>query len=128
MSPEEQFVRAFVRKDRRRRYLALVSTVKGREKFREALAHRLEVELENVQPIPPRMQSPAAIAETLRGLGAPKLCYIISESRDLDGKTIALDRALEMVVGRQMGTVIICSPNLAFFEAEGPKIRFILRR
>jgi DNA-binding MarR family transcriptional regulator len=82
MSPEEQFVRAFVRKDRRRRYLALVSTVKGREKFREALAHRLEVELENVQPIPPRMQSPAAIAETLRGLGAPKLCYIISESRD----------------------------------------------
>jgi len=74
------------------------------------------------------MQSPAAIAETLRGLGAPELCYVVSELQDLDRKTITLDRALDMVVGRQMGTIIICSPNLAFFEAEGPNVRFILRR
>jgi hypothetical protein len=55
--------------------------------------------------------------DRLRREGAPDACYCISESHDLDAKTLPLLEALREVVGRDMGTFLSGLPGrLAYFE------------
>lgn len=126
-SPEESFVRTFVHRDRRRRFLALLSSPKGRIRFRETLAHRLELDPSRAHPIPPGKDTAVQIEALLRSLGAPDECYVISESRNLDGQILDLRPALERVVGMGIGTVVYCTPELAYYEAEDASTRFLLR-
>jgi hypothetical protein len=127
-SREEHFIRTFVRKDRRRRYLELISSPKGRIKFLKALAHTLELEPSCAHPIQPSAQTPNHITTLLESWGAPKECYIISESAELDGQCMDLRRALAEVVGFGIGSILCCTPELAYYEAEGTGERFLLLR
>lgn len=69
------------------------------------------------------------IAALMRRNGAPELCRVFSESSAIDAKTLKLDAVLADVVGSGMGTLLLCVPGeLAYYEAEGPNARFLLRR
>jgi hypothetical protein len=47
------------------------------------------------------------------------MCYVLSERREIDGRTMPLAAALAAVVGRGMGTVLSCIPGrLAYHESE----------
>ena len=125
---EERFIRAFVRKDRRRRYLELISSPKGRIRFLKALAHTLELEPTYAHAIQPNAHTHDQIAALLESWGAPKECYVVSESSDIDGRTMNLRSVLVTVVGFGSGTILCCTPDLAYYEREGPSERFLLLR
>src|SRR5690348_17021034 len=99
-------IQAFVRPDRQDRYIKLLATAKGRAKFRSTLAHFRDLDLRHARRVVPSNLDVPAISKELKGRGAPGECYLLSESVELDGQTLPLDKALEAVVGRGMGTFI----------------------
>ncbi len=122
-------IRAFVAPERQERLLELLGSVRGRVKLRAGLAHFRGLDARYVVPIPAGEQSPAAIARLLRQHGAPATCVLLSEDDALDGQTLALEEALRQIVGRGMGALVSCIPGqLAYFEGEGPRERWVLSR
>jgi hypothetical protein len=127
MRHEYQAIRSFVLRQKRARYLEFVSNPKTRKKFTHALAHFRDVDPKCKRSIPPSRQNPREIQRILVAMGAPQLCYLITEHPELDGKELVLIEALEQVVGRGMGAILSCIPGrLAFLETEDE--RFILER
>ncbi len=125
---EREFVKAFVPRERQARWLEALESSKRREKFVSRLAHNAVFRSDRIIGIEPRHQHPEVIEKLLRTKNAPEMCHLISESRALDGHEMRLIDALRKVVGYGMGTIISCIPGrLAYYEAEGPKERFILQ-
>lgn len=128
---EEEFVRAFVIKERRERTLFELTSKKKRRDFFGRLCHNFDQILDTRF-----MESVHASVcdETLRLLepnDAPDQCYVMSYGK-LDGQKLILRDALRGVVGMGMPSIVVCIPGkLAYFEAEqekGPPPRFILKK
>jgi hypothetical protein len=82
-----------------------------------------------VVPIAPSLQSPDAIAALLTSRSGEMLSWTMSENPNWDAKSEILSRALHRIVGSGFVSFISCEPGkLAYFEGEGPSVRFILRR
>jgi hypothetical protein len=127
--PALALVDAFVLPERRARLRGLLTSTKGRAKFRAGLAHFRDLDPRYASPIPAGVQTPSQIAALLRDRGAPATCYVLSEESDLDGREFPLTEALERVVGRGMGTFLSCVPGrLAYFEGEETNERYVLDR
>lgn len=117
----------FLIPQKRDRYRELLGKARGRDKIRRELSHFGHFDPRLIRTIPPSEHGPAPIEKALRRLGAPDLCYVISESRSVDGREMQLTFALEAIVGYLDGSLISCLPGrLAFFEGENA--RFILQR
>lgn len=126
---ETALVRSFILPVRKARYLGFLKTPKNRVKFRDALAHFRDLDPRYAHLIPSSHHSRKDVEATLRSKGAPGLCYVMSEWREIDGRTMPLTEALTQVVGRGMGTFLSCVPGLlAYFESEEAGDRYILER
>ncbi len=127
---EKQVIQAFLVPKCRARYAGGFGRGKKRFKALDRLNHCLDDFDERFSTqVPSRVQTAAEIEAMLVSKGAPGDCYIISSSDELDGETMALQDALEAVVGMTFGTVISCiHGQLAYVEGEDWKERFILER
>jgi hypothetical protein len=126
---EEATVRAFIVRERRDRFLELLPNPKNRHKITDSLAHPNPnwFDARFVKIIPPPLNNPTSIAQLLRGKGAGRMCWVISEDRKLDAKELDLEFVLGEIVGYGMGTIISCiAGKLAFVESEDG--RFILQK
>jgi hypothetical protein len=126
---EEATILAFVVKERRERFLTLLSNPKHRRKVTASLAHPNLGWFDSrcVKSIPPSQSGKEGIASILRAKGAGKTCWAISEDRKLDAKEFDLESVLAEIVGCGMGTILSCVPGkLAYVESEDS--RFILER
>ena len=120
---------AFVSPARRDRYLALLTSSKGRAKLRGKLAHFRDLDRRYVFRIAASEHTVEAISDLLRSKGAPATCYALSESVELDDRELELSAALEAVVGRGIGTFLSCIPGqLGYFEGEESGDRYLLWR
>jgi hypothetical protein len=129
MRHEEVIIRAFVRSDRRPRYLELIKSAKKRRRFLRALNHVIELDPRYSTRLENNMHTAQQIALLLREKGASDLCYAVSENSELDGRELPLVEALEQVVGFGMGSFLSCVPGrLAYFEGEDPGERYICER
>jgi hypothetical protein len=127
MRHEYQTIRSFITRQKRTRYLELVSNPATRTKFTHALAHFRDVDQRCKFLIPPSKQNPKEIQRILAAKGAFGFCYVITEHPELDGKELPLAEALETIVGRGIGAILSCIPGrLAFMETEDE--RFILEK
>ena len=127
MDDEEALVNAFIISTKKARYKYFLSRPRLRKRFTSELGHFKGLDLRFVVPIPPSQHHPAEILTILKSKGAGTLCRVISENWDIDGHEVDLLDALEITVGRQMGTFLSCVPGkLAYFEDED--IRCILQR
>lgn len=118
----------FVVKSKQPRYLELLRTERGIEKFRLGLAHFRDFDTRFIVWIAPNKQTPSGIWRLLLDLGAPELCDVFAEARTHDGSGVRLKDALEAVVGSGLGTLIECRPGeLAYYESEEASLRFVLR-
>src|SRR5258705_6354153 len=114
---DSALVRAFIAPERRNRYLSLLSSARGRDKLRRALADCHDLDMRFAHELPSGVHTPAAIAELLRTKGAPAECVLLSESDALDGRRLPLEETLAAVIGRGMGTFVSCLPGrLGFYE------------
>jgi hypothetical protein len=123
-----ELVRAFVLRNRRDRYLKLLDTTRGRDKFRSALAHFRDLDPRYATRVSGGDMA-FAIGARLRAKGAGSTCYVLSESAELDDREVPLTQALDEVYARGLGTFLSCVPGrLAYFEGEEASERYILER
>ena len=129
MNEEETLISTFVNPTKRKHLIEILANPKRRHRATAALAHFHDLDPSAIVPLEGAAQTPSEIESALRSRGAGERCHVISETRTIDGKHLALKVALEKVVGQGMGTLLSCVPGeLAYYEGEGPSDRCILAR
>jgi hypothetical protein len=124
---EHQLIRAFIAPTKRDRYMEMIATTRGRQKFLRELSHFKSLDPQYCVGLPNAVHTPGEIATFLNEKGAPPTCWVTSEDRDLDRQEMSLVEALKSIVGYQMGTFLSCIPGkLAYFEDE--EDRWVLER
>jgi hypothetical protein len=71
----------------------------------------------------------SSVAATLRKLGAPPTCFVVSADSDLDGREMPLGDALNAIIAKGNGAFVSCIPGrLGFYEYEDMKSSYLLSR
>lgn len=123
------FLDSFVVPEKRHRYKELLSTTRGQKKLRLSLDHFKDLDTQFCHRVPSAQQHLAEILQTLKVLGAPEMCYVMSSNSELDGREMNLSDALSAIVGRGLGSVVSCVPGvLGYFESEAVGERYICHR
>jgi hypothetical protein len=125
---ETALIRAFVVRRKQARYISLLDSQNGRQKFLRELDHFHDFEPAYVIPIR-GSDSVDQLVDELKKRGAQDVCYVISFNGEPDGTTVPLREVIASVYGRIEGTLISCSRGrLGYYEGEAPKNRVILQR
>ncbi len=131
---EDAVIKAFFLPNKQERFLAFISNPKNRRKLTQELAHFRGFDQRFAAPLGWKVnptqnlaqrhaQGIENIARLLKSKGARQTCWVISEDRQLDGKELKLEDALEEVIGSDMGTILSCVPaRLAVFVGEDEKL------
>lgn len=64
-------------------------------------------------------------------MGASETCYVISEARELDGKTMRIDDVISYLACNNVyGTIVSCVPGKAVYyeHVENPSLTWMLRK
>jgi hypothetical protein len=121
-------VNAFIVTRKQRRWLEFLARPKRRKDILRTLPHLNDLDERFLLRVP-APQSTSLILEMLQQRGAPEQCYVVSDSGELDTRTLPLDEALGLIVAMSPGTLVSCIPGrLGYFEGEDPGARFILER
>lgn len=126
---ETAFAQAFVVRTKRERVASqLGGPPKVRRKLLAALHHYADFEPSRARSIPGALQHDASILRLLEERGAPTTCYVISADPRFDQRRMPLAEALEQIVARVPGTIVVCeAPRLAFYEGEARGDRLLLQ-
>ena len=128
-SIEKALFDSFIAPSKKRRYIELVDTERGRKKIRLGLDHFADLDLRFCRRLNPSEQHFPNILQAPKKLGAPPRCYVISSGDELDGREMDLTEALKDTIGRGVGTFVSCVPGrLAYFESEERNERYICHR
>lgn len=100
---EEKFISDFVLKEKRHRYTHLLNDPKKRQLGLNRLNGSGDLDPRYMQKLP----SNADIAGLLKKEGCPKQVYIISCSREIDGKILPLEEALDLMREYGWGTIVL---------------------
>ena len=126
---EQALVLAFIKPQKQQRWLEFLANPKRRGDILKTLPHLRDLDERFAHRIPSAQQTTAGILDLLRSHGAPVECYLVSESSELDGRSLSLDEALGAVIGMGMGTLVSCIPGrLGYFEGESQGARYLLER
>lgn len=114
-----QLFESFITPNKKRRYIELLDSARGRKKIRFGLDHFADLDPRFCHRIKPSEQHIPNIFQILRSLGAPPVCYVISSGDELDGREMDLSKALRDIIGRGAGAFVSCLPGkLAYFESD----------
>lgn len=123
---EEALIAAFISQRWRSRARQQLG---GRRRARWISDSEKAIDPRYVVPIAPSLQKADAIAGLLTSRSGEMLCWTMSENPNWDAKSEILGRALHRIVVGRFVSFISCEPGkLAYFDGEGPSVRFILRR
>ena len=115
---ESLFIDSFVLPARHSRWKTFLGHPRRRTDFLHTLADRTDLDERCFIEVkgPPAIE---ALINYLKKLGAQNDCYVMSESRQLDMRTMELSEALGIVYGCGLGSVISClAGELAYYEGE----------
>jgi hypothetical protein len=107
---EKALFESFISPNKKRRYIELLDTERGRKKICFGLDHFGDLDLRFCRRIKPSEQHFPDILGTLVKLGAPPVCYVMSSAGDMDGQKMDLSEALKNTIGRGAGTFVSCLP------------------
>jgi hypothetical protein len=126
----EEGLAYFIESRWRPRFRESLANGRRREKLLDSLNHFRHLDERFADRLADGHQQPAFLLDALRHLGAPRLCYIMSDVQVLDGLEIPLVRAVSLVIEEaSFGTFISCVPGeLAYFQDEHPGDCWILSR
>ena len=109
---EAAFVRAFIIRERRERYLSQLALPKKRAKLLDRINHRFDKDLDH-RWISESQPTSVPIAN--------HSCYIIAAERDYDGRIVSAREVPEILSAAFFGIVVSCVPGkLACFKGESP--------
>ncbi len=126
---EQEFVQAFIQRERRERCSFLLSDPSRRREFTAKLAHFNWLDDRFATPVPGSMaHTSEELVLLLKQFGAAPLLWIISEDRSIDGRALDLQEAMDSIWGGSMGSVLSCVPGkLAFYRGEEKKSELLLK-
>jgi hypothetical protein len=130
--PESEIVarviKNFVVKHRRARYLAMAEKPNkwGGYGFGE-LAHFTDnLDLNFCTQIPSSSQDVKYVLNKISRLTQTRECYIMHEKKELDGKWMGLEEALNSILGSNLGAIVIVdNGDIIYHESENIKHRYI---
>jgi hypothetical protein len=127
---EQEFIRAFIQKDKQERSAFLLSHPDRRRKLTTGLAHLKWLDERFARRIPPTEAHTAGeLVALLRRKGAGSTVWVISEDSSIDGQEMPLADAIERVWGQCKGTILSCVPGkLCFFRGEEMRSERLLER
>lgn len=131
---EKLIVKAFFDKRVQERVLYELFTPQKRDLALHRLCHSYKKMLREkyMIEIPPPNSDPRDIYELLKINKTNEMCYSLSFNKNIDGKELPLQKALEQAVCFGFPSIISCLPGeLAYFEAEqeyGSPPRYLLKR
>jgi hypothetical protein len=122
---EEALIRAFITPERRSRWLEGLASAKRRSKQLDRLNHCRDLDERYATELP----SNADVVALLRARGALPTCYVLSDTRELDGRELPLADALWEAEAAGWGTLLGCVPGrLAYYYDEQGFRRMLLER
>ena len=127
MSHEELLIKSFVLPTKQGRYLNLIGTKKGREKFRTYIAHFNDLNAKYCIPLI-TIKGYSELTNLLVSKGADTTCYVISENSTYDMNVLALEDANYKLFDSGIGYFLSLEPGkLVYYEGEGPNNKFLLQ-
>ncbi len=115
---EVKFVDAFVLKQKRSRYKALLSNPRKRNKILDRLNHNADLDFGKAIEIEPLITT---LNGALEGYRVGDHCWMISDHSELDGQLLPTSQAIELMIDATWGTIMICPPKpIAVFREEAP--------
>lgn len=129
LSHEIGLIKSFVKKDKKERFLTLISSAKGRMKFRKNLPHINFIDESYKINIPPVHQTIEFIKLKIKEKGGPNNCYVISENSEFDKLELNIDEALDLLFGKGIATFFSLIPGkFIYYEGEEMNERFFLEK
>jgi hypothetical protein len=123
---EKSLIETFVTKSRRQRYLNLINSERGRNKFRKYIAHfddfdeRYVVAMNSTHNV-------VDLHQQLKTRNAPEVCYIISENSLYDAKSMELTAAIDRLHNSGISFFLCCiAGKLYYYEGEDFNSRRLL--
>lgn len=102
---------------------------KRRRDVRALLDHSVRLHPPSSKHVTGSEADASSVAATLRKLGAPPTCFVVSADSDLDGREMPLGDALNAIIGKGNGAFVSCIPGrLGFYEYEDTKSSYLLSR
>jgi hypothetical protein len=125
MDVEESIVRTFIVPSRRSRWLASLRHPARRTGMLDRLNHCRDLDDRYARLLP----SSANVVALLRSRGAPERCYVLSNYKEIDGRTMPLDEAVWAAETGGYGTIVCCvAGKLAYYYDECGERRMLLER
>ena len=122
---ETKTINAFIVKEKRERYKLLLSNSKKRRVALDHLNHSHDLDEKYVT----WLSSNASVERMLRHEGSPEEVYVISDTKEIDGRLMPLSEALSETFSGGWGTIISCIPGqLAYYYDERGDREAILKR
>jgi hypothetical protein len=122
---EEAIIRTFIIREKRKRYLELFGNKKRRGETTDCLNHFRDLDQRYCTIVP----STGNVVALLQAKGAPNACSIISNIREIDGRTMPLIEAIGIIECEGWGSLVGCIPGrLAYYYGEQGEQRLILEK
>jgi hypothetical protein len=122
---EEAIIRAFITPARRTRWLESLASAKRRARMLDHLNHCRDLDERYVTLLP----SNTDVVALLRSRGAPAMCYVLSDTKEIDGQMLPLPEAIGTVEMGGWGTIISCiTGQLGYYYDECGARRMLLER
>ena len=118
----------FVVKHRKARYLALTAkpNATGGYGFGELAHFTANLDLRFCHQIPNGSQYVSYVLKEISLLTSNTECYIMHESRELDGQWLHIEEALGKILGQNLGAfIIIDNGDIIYHESENMNARFL---
>src|SRR5271155_5772570 len=124
---ELKFVMSFILKEKRGRYLELLSKPKRRSKILGRLNHTLDIDYSFATPL--HAIAEFALPDLVISLGAGPTCHVIADACPFDGEEMAIGDAARVATLNQFGVLLSFIPGeLVYYKPESPGPGFLLQR
>ncbi len=122
---EIEVIKKFVDKTKKDRYIQFISTAKNRHKFINDLSHFNFLNWDKFDKVVNNEEQ--TIFTTLqKNKLVDKTCYVISENKNIDTKTLDIKQAISETVGYGMGTILVFgNADIIYYESETINTRYI---
>ena len=129
MNHEAAFAKAFLRSEKRARFIQYLADPKRRREMLGRLDHDLPYLPEWATPVPGEQDYPEELVKLLLGKGAGPSCYVIAAGLRCDGTEVALDQALKQICLQASGAILSCLPGrLAYYRPRAPEPGLLFER
>lgn len=122
---EEAIIRAFITPARRTRWLESLASAKRRARMLDHLNHCRDLDERYATLLP----SNTDVVALLRSRGAAPMCYVLSDTKEIDGQMLPLAEAVSAAELGGWGTIISCiKGQLGYYYDELGERRMLLER